>query len=167
MNSNNLTTNQLLVADTSPLLALARVDFLAPLSKLFTQVFVTQSVLAECLVKPDRADAQRVQAALNTGWLVPVVDPQVRASLLHLDRGEQTALECALVEHATVLIDERSGRLAAKAHHLKMIGAPGVLLLAKRKGLLPAVKPKLHELIASGYFLSDALVAQVLELANE
>jgi predicted nucleic acid-binding protein len=167
MSLSNLRTNQLLVADTSPLLALARVDFLEPLSQLFTQVCVTQSVLAECLVKPERADAQRVQAALNAGWLVPVIDPQVRASLLHLDHGEQTALEYALVEQATVLIDERLGRLAAKVHHLKMIGAPGVLLLAKRKGLLPVVKPKLHELIASGYFLSNVLVAQILELANE
>lgn len=167
MSSNNLTINQLLVADTSPLLALARVDFLLPLSKLFAQVCVTQSVLVECLLKPERADAQRVQAALNAGWLTPVADPPVRTSLLHLDRGEQTALEYALLEQATVLIDERLGRLAAKAHHLKMIGAPGVLLMAKRKGLLPAVKPKLHQLIVSGYFLSDALVAQILELANE
>lgn len=86
---------------------------------------------------------------------------------MHLDRGEQTALEYALVEQATVLIDERLGRLAAKAHQLNMIGAPGVLLLAKRKGLLPALKPTLRELIASGYFLSDALVAQILGLANE
>ena len=167
MNSNNLTTNQLLVADTSPLLALARVDFLVPLSELFSQICVTQSVLAECLAKPERADAQRVQVALNAGWLLAVADPQVRASLLHLDRGEQTALEYALVEVATVLIDERLGRLAAKAHHLRIIGAPGVLLLAKRKGLLPVIKPKLHELIASGYFLSDALIAQILEVANE
>ncbi|AQT59703.1 DUF3368 domain-containing protein [Cellvibrio sp. PSBB023] len=167
MSLSNSRTNQLLVADTSPLLALARVDFLQALCGLFDQVCVTQSVAAECLVKLERLDAQRVQAAIHAGFLLVVPDPQVRVSLSHLDRGEQTALEYALVEQATVLIDERLGRLAAKAHHLKIIGAPGVLLLAKRKGLLPAVKLKLQELIASGYFLSDALVAQILELANE
>ena len=167
MSLSNLRTNQLLVADTSPLLALARVDVLPVLCGLFDQVCVTQSVVAECLVKVERLDAQRVQSAITAGFLLVVPDPQVRVSLSHLDRGEQTALEYALLEQATVLIDERLGRLAAKAHHLKMIGAPGVLLLAKRKGLLPAVKPILHELIASGYFLSDVLVAQILELANE
>lgn len=167
MNSNNSTTKQLLVADTSPLLALARVNFLEPLSELFSRVYVTQCVLRECLIKPERPDAQRVQAALNACWLVPIADPQVRASLLHLDIGEQTALECALAEGATVLIDERLGRITAKKHHLKIIGAPGVLLLAKHKGMLPVVMPKIHELIASGYFLSDALVAHVLELSNE
>lgn len=167
MSLSNLRTKQLLIADTSPLLALARVDVLSVLCGLFDQVCVTQSVVVECLVKVERLDAQRVQAAITAGFLLVVPDPQVRVSLSHLDRGEQTALEYALLEQATVLIDERLGRLAAKAHQLKMIGAPGVLLLAKRKGLLPAVKPILHELIASGYFLSDALVAQILELANE
>lgn len=167
MSLSNLRTKQLLVADTSPLLALARVDVLPILCELFDQVCVTQSVVAECLVKVQRLDAQRVQAAIAAGFLLVVPDPQVRVSLSHLDHGEQTALEYALLEQATVLIDERLGRLAAKAHQLKMIGAPGVLLLAKRKGLIPAVKPILHDLIASGYFLSDALVAQILELANE
>lgn len=167
MNSNNLTTEALLIADTSPLLALARVGFLQALSQLFTQVCVTESVLLECLAKPERHDALAVQAALNAGWLVAVADPNPRASLQALDRGEQTALEYALVHQAIVLIDERLGRQAAKNHQIKMIGAPGVLLLAKRRGLLPALKPLLDELVASGYFLSDALIAQLLELAHE
>lgn len=167
MNSNNLTTDALLIADTSPLLALARVSFLHPLSQLFAQVCITESVLQECLAKPERQDAQAVQAALNEGWLTRVADPNVRTSLLALDRGEQTALEYALVHHAMVLIDERLGRQAARKHHLKMIGAPGVLLLAKRRGLLPVLKPLLNELVGPGYYLSDALIAQLLELANE
>lgn len=167
MSLSNLRIDQLLVADTSPLLALARVDFLPVLRALFNRVCITQSVVAECLLKSERVDAQRVQSAITAGLLLVVPDPPVRASLSHLDRGEQTVLEYALLEQATVLIDERLGRLTAKAHHLKMIGAPGVLLLAKRKGLLSAVKPKLDELIASGYFLSDVLVAQILEIANE
>jgi predicted nucleic acid-binding protein len=167
MSSSHLTNSALLVADTSPLLALARIDCLYCLTRLFTRVCVTQSVLTECLAKPERADARAVQAALDSGWLVLVPDSPVRPFLSHLDRGEQTALEYALVEIAVVLTDERLGRLAAKAHHIKVIGAPGVLLLAKHKGLLSLIRPKLTELVASGYFLSDVLVAQILELADE
>jgi uncharacterized protein len=167
MSSINLTTNELLIADTGPLLALARVEFLESLSHMFAQVCVTQTVLNECLMKPGHADARRVQLALRMGWLVAVADPDVRASLLPLDRGEQTALEYALRHQAIVLIDEKLGRQAAKVHHLKMIGTLGILLLAKRRGLLSFIKPKLMELVASGYFLSDALIAQLLDLANE
>jgi predicted nucleic acid-binding protein len=166
MTSNNL-TNQLLVADTSPLLALARIDFLESLSNLFSSVCVTQTVLNECLMKPTRKDAKSIQIAITQNWLIPVSDPQVRESLSHLDRGEQTALEYALNSSATVLIDEHLGRLAAKAHQLNVIGTLGILLLAKRKGWIPAIKPKLNELVASGYFLSDKLIAEILEVANE
>jgi predicted nucleic acid-binding protein len=67
MTSNNL-TNQLLVADTSPLLALARIDFLESLSHLFSSVFVTQTVLNECLIKPARQDAKSIQIVLCKFW---------------------------------------------------------------------------------------------------
>lgn len=167
MSLSNLTNNQLLVADTSPLLALARVDFLEKLPYLFGKIYITQSVLAECLHKPAQLDAQQVQRALDNAWLVPVDDPIVRTSLLTLDRGEQTALEFALQHNAVVLIDEKCGREVAKNHHLKIIGAIGILLLAKKHQLIPAVKPSLESLVASGYFIGDHIVRSVLELAGE
>jgi len=114
MSLNNLTNNQLLVADTSPLLALARVGFLEQLPYLFGKIYITQSVLAECLQKPAQPDAQQVQRALDGAWLIPVDDPIVRTSLLTLDRGEQTALEFALQHNAVFLIDEKCGREVAK-----------------------------------------------------
>ncbi|MEN0036911.1 MAG: hypothetical protein AAGC78_07570 [Cellvibrio sp.] len=83
--------------------------------------------------KPERQDAQQVQLAVNNGWLHPVNDPLVRTSLQQLDPGEQTALEFALQHNAIVLIDEKLGRGIAKAHQLKIIGAIGILLLAKKK----------------------------------
>ncbi|WP_331343834.1 DUF3368 domain-containing protein [Cellvibrio sp. UBA7661] len=167
MSLSNLTTNQLLVADTSPLLALARVGFLERLPQLFGKIYITQSVLAECMHKPSRSDAQQVQRALDNAWLIPVDDPIVRTSLLTLDRGEQTALEFALQNNAVVLIDEKNGREIAKNHHLKIIGAIGVLLLAKKHHQIPAVKPLLQALLASGYFISEQLINNILELAGE
>lgn len=167
MSFSNLRTNQLLVADTSPLLALARLNFLTVLGQLFSSVCVTQTVIAECLAKPGSKDALRIQEALADGRLVVVNDPVVRSSLKHLDVGEMSALEYAIRESATILIDERAGRLAAKAHHLNVIGTLGILLLAKRRGVLPFIKPKIYELRNSGYFISEGLIADVLEIAGE
>ncbi|HWV16175.1 MAG TPA: DUF3368 domain-containing protein [Cellvibrio sp.] len=167
MSWSNLTNDQLLVADTGPLLALARVDFLEHLSRLFDSVFITQSVLSECLVKPERLDAKLIQEALESGWFIAVPDPLISPSLNLLDCGEQTVLEFALQNNAVVLIDEKLGRKVAKEHGLKIIGVLGILLLAKRKGLISAIKPSLSKLISSGYFLSESLVITILELANE
>lgn len=167
MSLSNLRTNQLLVADTSPLLALARLDFLALLGQLFSSVCVTQTVITECLAKPESSDAIRIKEAVEGSRLIIVDDPVVRSSLKHLDSGEMSVLEYAIQYSATVLIDERAGRLAAKAHHLNVVGTLGILLLAKRKGLLPFIKPKIFELKRSGYFISDLLISHVLELADE
>ena len=167
MSLSNLRTNHLLVADTSPLLALARLDFLTLLGQLFSSVCVTQTVITECLAKPESSDALRIKEALADGRLIIVNDPVARASLKHLDVGEMSALEYAIQHSVTILIDERAGRLAAKAHHLNVVGTLGILLLAKRKGFLPLIKPKIYELRNSGYFISDSLVTYVLELANE
>lgn len=157
----------LLIADTSPLLALARIDALALLPKLFEQVLLTDSVWRECTAKPERQDAFRIIAAEQQKLIKRVADPEVRAGLAGLDRGEQTALELAWQRQAMVLLDERRGRLVAKANGIRVIGALGVLLLAKRQGLLPKVEPLLQQLKNSGYFLDEVTIANMLILADE
>jgi hypothetical protein len=48
-----------------------------------------------------------------------------------------------------------------------VVGLAGVLLAAKRSGLLPSVASTLADLSREGYRLSDALVSEVLRLAGE
>jgi len=43
----------------------------------------------------------------------------------------------------------------------------GVLLQAKRAGLIPCVAPLLEKIAASPVFMSEHLISIVLELANE
>lgn len=166
MNSDSF-QHELLIADTGPLLALARVEMLPVLAVLFQRVFLPDVVLEECLAKPDRQDAERIRQAVNSGILTVTATLQARPQLSDLDRGEQAAIELAIQKHGCLLLDERRGRRAAKALHLKVIGALGVLLLAKSSGKIPAVSPLLHRLQASGYFLDDSLAAEVLSLAGE
>lgn len=163
-----ITGNDVLVADAGPLLALARIDCLALLGQLFGQALVTETVILECCAKPERQDAKAIQAALDRGDLRITASPQaIRHSLHGLDAGEQTALELALQCHAVVLMDEKKGRAMAKKHHLKVLGVLGLLLLAKQNRLIPAIRPLLSTLVASGYFLSNDMIAIVLGLANE
>ncbi len=51
---------------------------------------------------------------------------------------------------------------------LKIIGVLGVLLSAKKQGLIPVVKPVMNDLIAQANFrVSSQLYAEVLKAANE
>jgi len=53
------------------------------------------------------------------------------------------------------------------ARKLPLIGTVGILLLAKRRGLLDSVKDVLDEMKAQGMRISDRLYVQVLTLAQE
>lgn len=168
MSLNNLPKNNLLVADTGPLLALVRLNLLPVLRQIFEEVLITETVLNECLAKPHQQDAKNIQAAIEAGYFHIVKNPlPVRNTLLGLDEGEQTALEMALRLNAQVLMDEKKGRMVAQHHHLKVIGVLGVLLLAKNKNLIPEIKPLLHALTESGYFLGESVIKSVLVIANE
>ena len=166
MNSTD-SSNTLLIADTGPLLALARIAQLPLLKQLFNEVKVTHAVFSEYQAKPDRDDAIAVQAALNSGVFTLIADPIVITKFSPLDFGEQTALQSALILKASVLMDEAKGRKVAKANHIHVIVTIGILLLAKKRGLVATVAPLLAALDASGYRLSPTLIQQAKELSNE
>src|SRR5262245_57407511 len=103
----------LLVADSGPLIALARLNLLELPVRLFEEVLVTATVWDEVARGKDAAEIAALTKA-KAGTLFNVVnDPtEVPASLQQtgLDAGELSAVVLALAKHATVLIDERRGR---------------------------------------------------------
>jgi uncharacterized protein len=86
-----------------------------------------------------------------------------------LDPGEANAVVLAIELKATqLLIDERLGRIEAKRQGLRITGILGVLLAAKRRGLIPIIRPILDRLIDEANFrISDRLYNETLTLAEE
>jgi predicted nucleic acid-binding protein len=67
-----------------------------------------------------------------------------------------------------VLIDERRARrIAEQAYGLRVKGSAGILVFAKRAGLIPAVRPLLEGMCAQGYHLSRRLIERAAEEAGE
>jgi len=66
-----------------------------------------------------------------------------------------------------LLIDDNRGRKVAKINQIKTIGSLGVLLQAKRLGLIPLIAPLLEQISASPVFMGADLIRTVLELAGE
>ena len=52
-------------------------------------------------------------------------------------------------------MDERRGRTVARTMGLSVTGSVGILLKAKRQGLLPAVRPAIETMRSHGVWLSD------------
>ena len=157
---------EIVVSDAGPLISLGRLDLLALLPALFSQVQVPQQVVAECLARPEQADTRRVMAALSAGWLlvcvaVPLPEPA------ELGLGERAAIGRALEIGAGLLADDSGARHYARARGLAVIGTLGVMAIAKRAGHINRIAPLIERLRAGGQRLSHAAVADALAMAGE
>lgn len=157
------------------MIALARIDSLTLLRRLFGRVSITTTVRDEVLPVGTRfPEAAALTRELSEGWLEVVEPPRNGWRPLNpgVDPGEASAIHeaCLLRDsgNAVLLVmDDRAGRREAKHHGIALIGTAAVIGLAKAQGLIPAAKPLLESLTRSGYFLGQAVIDAVLAEAGE
>ncbi len=66
-----------------------------------------------------------------------------------------------------LLVDDRDARSCARGLGVVVVGTFGVLLEAKRHGLVERIAPLMELIVASGFRLDAAIRQRVLELAGE
>ncbi|MCB0691503.1 MAG: DUF3368 domain-containing protein [Saprospiraceae bacterium] len=66
-----------------------------------------------------------------------------------------------------IILDEKLGRFHAKHADLKVTGAIGVLVKAKRDGLIEELNPLLNELIEKEVWISEKLRKEILKAVGE
>lgn len=157
------------ISNTSPLQYLHQLGLLDLLPRLVGRITIPQAVVEE--LEAGRSlghDLPEVAALPWVGVRAPAASP--RAFSPDLGRGETDVLRLALESPAgdvAVILDDMRAREAAGRFGLKLTGTLGVLLYAKRAGLLPEVKTHLDRLDALGFRLSPRTRAAVLGLAGE
>jgi len=162
----------IVVSDTSPLSGLAITGHLFLLQQIYGQVVIPVAVADE--LRRGGQDDPRIYEALSTDW-IEVRQPGNQAlveslqSDRNLDRGEAEAIALALELKADeLLIDERLGRQEASRLGLSTTGLLGLLLVAKRQGLINAMRPVVDALMnEAGFRVSNQLYVEVLRVAGE
>lgn len=157
------------VADATPLIGLAKIGELGLLRTVFEQIIVPQVVFDEVVGAGVRRPG--TEELLQAAW-VQVRHVKDRSSvgllLAELNAGEAEAIVLARETAADrLLIDERKGRIVARRLGLQIIGTAGLLVLAKKQGVLAEVRPVLTRLIEADFRLSDRVVRSVLTAAGE
>lgn len=159
-------------ADATALIGLARVNRLDLLTLLRTPVRVTTRVWAEAAGDPVKPGAAALRRAREAGVLAVVEEGDADA-YPELDPGESTVLTAAAAARAAVLIDERRARAfidqnpELRAAIVQVTGTIGLLLLAKERGHIGAVKPVLDELIRQSFRVGPALYQAILRQSGE
>jgi predicted nucleic acid-binding protein len=160
----------IIVSNTSSISNLAKVGQLDLLQKLYQTILIPNAVYRELLDK--RAGETVITAVQSATWLeIKQVHNQDRVNRLRniVNVGEAEAIALAVEVNATrLIIDERLGRQAAANQGLSITGIFGVLIAAKKQGLIPVVKPVMDNLISQANFrVSSQLYIDVLIAANE
>jgi predicted nucleic acid-binding protein len=159
----------IVIADASPLIALARVNGLLWLQQLFTEVVVTDVVLAEVLTGRYPDTEAPIEQALAAGWLRAAAVRNSEPVLPDLDEGEAASIRLALScgEPALLLIDERAGRAVAQELGLSVAGTAAVVGLARERGLIASARDVFAELHASDFRIAPAVIQAVLDRCGE
>lgn len=158
------------VSNTSPITNLAAIGQLDLLKQLYGHIIIPQAVYNEIVV--DGAEEPGAQEVQSFNWIEkrPVENQVLCTSLqIELDLGESEAITCAVdIQADILLLDERKARKIAYRLGIPNIGLLGILVNAKRKRIIPKVKPLLDELIyKAGFWVKKELHHQVLKVVGE
>ena len=161
-------TNSVIVADSSPLIALAVIDQLDLLPNLYKRVLIPPAVWDEVTVKgigmPGSQSVSQVQ------WLEiesPSVE-NVSALSIFVDRGEAEALALAQsIPDSIILLDDAQARRVAERLGIPRIGTLGILRRAKKAKLIHEVKSYIEPLRVNGIYIHDSLIKAILRDVGE
>jgi uncharacterized protein len=149
------------VSNSSPLIAFADIDQLDLFPAIFDSILIPPAVAAE--IAPSIPDLPQWLQVESLKQAIPRV--VLRRSL---GAGEREALALAIESRAErILLDDLPARGIARTLELSVIGTVGVLLVARRHGLIPRVRPCLDALMKQSFFIGPGLYDHVLHLAGE
>jgi uncharacterized protein len=152
------------ICDTSVLIAFDTLDKIHILHNIFTHIIIPTEVLEELKIEQSGFELKnwlKVKKITNTDLF--------NSFSLNLDKGESAAITLSLEEKSDlILLDDKEARKVALGLGLKIIGTAGILLLAKRKGLLSSVAEEINKLENRINFrLSEELKRNIIEKAGE
>lgn len=145
------------VSNSACLIALERIARSDLLSKSFDTITIPPAVQTELGRKIDWLVVKSVQnKAVITSLKTQIADGESEAIALAMELGD-----------VFIVLDDKKARRIAKQLGLKVIGTVGLLLRAKKKGLVLAIKPILDALQEADFRMSNTLYQEALRLANE
>jgi predicted nucleic acid-binding protein len=150
-----------IVSNSSPLIALARIQ----------RLDLVSAVLRSILIPPAVAREIEPSIPVLPAWVsvnVPSSQRPLLTSRGRLGDGEREAIALAIELGAdAVPMDERAGRRVAEEAGLKVIGTLALLLEAKRAGHVTTIRGELDKLLETSFFISPQLYDQLLRMAGE
>ena len=147
-----------IVSDTSCFIILSTIGELDVLQRTFGDIITTIEVVLEFGEDlPSWVNVHAPKDIIKQRFLETKVDP-----------GEASAIALALeYEQSMIILDDFKARKIAENLGLEITGTIGVLIIAKKRGIIHSIKPFLEKIRATNFRLSEAIEKQALIEADE
>jgi len=157
------------IINSSPLIALGCINKVDILTKLFSEVLIPQEVYNETVINGKNTEILNAIRACKKFKVLSATNIVLLEFLNdHLDKGESEDIVLAKeIGITTVIIDEVKGRKIAKLHGLDVIGSLGILLIAKKRGLISGIREYIDQMEDYGIRIGNDLKQQVLQMVGE
>lgn len=158
------------IMNVSPLILLGKADLLRVVSPLAELWVIPDGVAAEVEIKkPISAQIAGLEYSSSKVTLkaVPQIHPLVAA--WDLGNGESEVLTLAM-EHGgncRAVLDDLQARKCANLLGVSLVGTLGLLVMAKRVGLIEAVRPEIEKLLGIGLRIDNVLLSSVYHKIGE
>ena len=148
---------------------LSRVDGLDWLTRLSRKrVQIPRAVVDELLHGSDGAAIMGKVNEKDRFTIVENTMPPALISAWDLGAGETQVLSRSLRQtDLRAVLDDWAARQCGLSLGLPVVGTLGIVLAAKRHGLIPLARPSIKRLLAEGLYLTPSLVQDALKTVDE
>jgi len=156
------------VVNASPLICLFKSGLEELFPAMFNDIVIPEAVIREVTAKGEADFA--AQTLMSLSWIRHTgdvsVDPRVAA--WDLGDGESAVLSFTFRSpEYWAILDDREARRCALSLQCHCIGTIGMLVLAKKRGLIRSVRETLKRLQDAGFWLSETFLKEICEKVGE
>lgn len=151
------------ILNASPTIIMARIGKLGLLTSLPDEVVLPEAVAEEVKAGPE-GDAARLAVETNTFRVIETPEPSPELIAWDLGAGETSVISYAL-EHPTwtAILDDGAARRCAASFGIHVKGSLAVVILARKRGIIPSAKQILQAMREAGLRLDDRIIRQALK----
>ncbi len=156
------------VVNSSPLIILGKLSSLYLFEKMCLKLVIPAGVAHELDQGPVNDPARNWLHREGASFVrdIEKIPPLIQA--WDLGKGETDVISWAYVHpEYEAILDDRAARNCASSLGIQVIGTLGVVLLAKKCGILSQVKPLIISLMEQGFRIDSELLRTVYKSASE
>lgn len=159
---------KMIIFNTSPIQYIYQLGLIDILKQLYYKVYIPDDVFDE--IEKGIYEGIDLPDLRQTGFfeILDTKETYLSSVVRDLGKGETAVILHGLENiESTIVIDDFLARKVAMELEIRFTGTAGVLIAAKNKGLIQAVKPYLELLTKHGFYLAPKHKSLILKKANE